>query len=111
MVAVARAVAESAAMSYVWPAAVAQGEVRMADDEKIQRVGVDAAEALRAAAELLTDESIPFERRVEAYRRCLARHAMLSAKFLQMGNRFIMARSLTGRPADEMPLGDSAGAS
>lgn len=76
----------------------------MADDEKIQRVGTDAAEALRAAAELLTDESVPFERRVEAYRRCIARHAMLSAKFLQMGNRFIMTRSLTGPPADSIPL-------
>jgi hypothetical protein len=74
----------------------------MADDEKIQRVGVDAAEALRAAAEVLTDESVPFERRVEAYRRCLARHAMLSAKFLQMGNRYIMATSLTGRSTESV---------
>jgi hypothetical protein len=91
-------------MSYVCPAAVAPDEVRMADDEKIQRVGVDAAEALRAAAELLADESIPFERRVEAYRRCIARHAMLSAKFLQMGNRFIMARSLETQRADSTPV-------
>ncbi len=72
----------------------------MADDDKIRRVGVDAAEALRAAAEVLTDESVPFERRVEAYRRCLARHAMLSAKFLQMGNRYVMAASRAGRQAD-----------
>ena len=75
----------------------------MADEEKIQRVGVDAAEALRAAAEVLTDESVPFERRVEAYRRCLARHAMLSAKFLQMGNRYIMAISLEGQRTDSTP--------
>ena len=75
----------------------------MAGDDKIKRVGVDAAEALRAAAEVLTDESVPFERRVEAYRRCLARHAMLSAKFLQMGNRYIMATSLAGQRADSNP--------
>ena len=75
----------------------------MAYDDKIQRIGTDAADALRAAAELLTDESVPFERRVEAYRRCITRNAMLSAKFLQMGNRFIMARSLSDRPADSSP--------
>jgi hypothetical protein len=75
----------------------------MADDDKIQRVGVDAAEALRAAAEVLTDESVPFERRVEAYRRCLARHAMLSAKFMQMGNRYIMVTSLARQSADANP--------
>jgi hypothetical protein len=82
---------------------IPQREAGMADDDKIQRVGVDAAEALRAAAEVLTDESVPFERRVEAYRRCLARHAMLSAKFLQMGNRYIMATSRAGRQADSTP--------
>jgi len=82
---------------------IPQREAGMADDDKIQRVGVDAAEALRAAAEVLTDESVPFERRVEAYRRCLARHAMLSAKFLQMGNRYIMATSLAGQRADSTP--------
>lgn len=75
----------------------------MAYDDKIQRIGTDAADALRAAAELLTDESVLFERRVEAYRRCITRHAMLSAKFLQMGSRFIMARSLSDRTADSSP--------
>ncbi|MBL9162483.1 MAG: hypothetical protein JNL18_07125 [Planctomycetaceae bacterium] len=69
----------------------------MVEQEKIERIGLDAADALRAAAALLTDASVPFERRIEAYRRCIARHAMLSAKFLHLGNRYILSMSLEGQ--------------
>ena len=72
-------------------------------DETIKRVGSDAADALRAAAEVLLDSSIPFERRIEAYRRCVLHHAMLSAKFTQMGSRHIMASSLARGAAEANP--------
>lgn len=83
----------------------------MVDEEKIRQIGVEAAEALRAAAEVLTDESIPLQRRIEAYRRCIGRHATLSGRLLQQGNRYIMETSLAahraaaGRPDDEADAG------
>jgi hypothetical protein len=75
----------------------------MPKDEKLHQLGVDASEALRAAADVLVDTSIPFDRRIEAYRRCTARHTMLSAKFAQMASRYIMASSLVKNSTEPNP--------
>jgi hypothetical protein len=45
---------------------------RNAQNEKLHQCGVDASEALRAAADILTDSSIAFDRRLQAHRRCVA---------------------------------------
>jgi hypothetical protein len=63
----------------------------MAKDEKLHQCGVDASEALRAAADILMDSSIAFDRRLQAYRRCIAQHARLLAKFTQAAEKHIQA--------------------
>jgi hypothetical protein len=69
----------------------------MPKDEKLHKLGVDASEALRAAADVLVDSSIPFDSRLEAYRRCIVQHAKLAAKFTQAGEKYITAQSASRR--------------
>jgi hypothetical protein len=67
----------------------------MPTDEKLHQLGVDASEALRAAADVLVDSSIPVERRIEAYRRCMDQHAKLASKFAQASEKYVTSQSAT----------------
>jgi hypothetical protein len=67
----------------------------MPKDEKLHQLGVDASGALRAAADILTDDSIAFGSRLEAYRRCIVKHAKLAAKFTLAGEKYIASQSAT----------------
>jgi hypothetical protein len=63
--------------------------------EKLHQLGVDASEALRAAADVLVDSSIPFDRRIEAYRRCMDKHAQLATRFAQTSEKYVASQSAT----------------
>ena len=67
----------------------------MAKDEKLHQCGVDASEALRAAADILTDSSIALDRRLQAYKRCMDQHARLVAKFTQAAEKYGASQAAT----------------
>lgn len=67
----------------------------MVDKAEAQRLGIEASEALRKAAEMLTDESIPHDQRLDAYCRCLLRHKELSERFVQLSDECLNARPAT----------------
>ena len=62
-------------------------------------MGIKAAEALRAAADMLTDESIPHDQRLDAYCRCLVRHKELSEQFVKLSDEYLNSHP-SGNAAD-----------
>jgi hypothetical protein len=65
----------------------------MVDKAEAQRLGIEASEALRAAADMLTDESIPHDQRLDAYCRCLLRHKELSEEFVKLSDECLKEQS------------------